>query len=166
MKKVRSMAVAAAVFVSVGFGSVGTAVAVAPTTKVHVAVPRALSAKHITLSIQALVARILKEECQFFPTLCAFVQPPSIIVPPTTVPSAVVPTTTPTTTKVVPLPITVPTTVPTTAPPTVITLPVIVVPVPLAVPASSGGTSTCTVTMTGGGVAQCIQSASVSSSGS
>lgn len=166
MKKVRSMAVAAAFFVSASSVLMGTATAVTPT-KVHVAVPRTLLAKHITLSIQALVAHILKEECQLFPVLCTFVLPPSTVVPPsttvppTTVPRAVVSTTT----TVVPPPTTV-TSVPTTVitVPTVITLPVIVVPVPLAVPASSGGTSTCTVTMTGGGVSQCIQSASVSSS--
>lgn len=161
MKRALRFSLSAAILVSVGFGSVGTATAVAPTTKVHVAAPRTLFSKHLTLSIQALVARILKEECQIFPAFCVFV-PPSPAVVPTTVPSPVVSTTT----TVVPPPttvISVPTTVITV--PTVITLPVIAIPVPLAVPANSGSTSTCTVTMTGGGVSQCIQSASVSSSG-
>jgi hypothetical protein len=165
MKQALRFSLSAIIVASVGFGSVGTAQAVTPTTKVHVAIPKSLfnpvATRSWAVSVQALVARILKEECQVFPAFCAFI-PPRLTTPSTTVPPAMVSTTT----TVVPPPTTVtsvPTTVTTTVP-TVITLPVIVIPVPLAVPASSGGTSTCTVTMTGGGVSQCIQSASVSSS--
>jgi hypothetical protein len=161
VKRALQFGLSAAVFASVGFVSVGTADAVAPATKVHVAIHNPVATRSWPLSVQAWVARIWKEECQVFPVFCAFVRLPvtTVAPPPTTVPSATVSTTT----TVVPPPTTVtsvPTTVTTTVPSTVITLPVVVVPVPLA--QSSG--STCTVTMTGGGVSQCNQSASVSSS--
>jgi hypothetical protein len=163
MKQARYWVAAAALFGTTTFGLATPAVAARPS--VPVAIPHSLfnpvATRSWVLGVQALVARILKEECRVFPVLCSFVPPRLTTVPPTTVS---------TTTTVVPPPTTVtsvPTTVITTVPTTVITLPVvnITVPVPLEVPASSGGTSTCTVTMTGGGVAQCNQSASVSSSG-
>jgi hypothetical protein len=151
VKRALRFSLSAAIFASVGFASVGTAEAVAPTTKVHVAVPRSLFNKHLSAAVQALVARILKEECEFFPSLCQVVVHP-LVSPSTTV---VPPPTTVTT---------VPTTVSTTVPVTVVTLPVITVPVPLAMPATipaNPPTTSCTVTVEGGGVAQCYSNISV-----
>lgn len=156
MKRSARWAAAAAIFVSMGLGSVGTAGAVSPGHLTRSWPTKPIPVKlfnHVPPSIQAIIARILAEECQVFPIIC------TIVVPPTTTTTTVPPTTT--TTVPSSTTTTVPTTVTTAPPTTVITLPIIG---PVVLPASSVHGSSCTVTMTGGGTAQCTQSASVSSS--
>jgi hypothetical protein len=152
MKGASRLAVMAAVFASMSIASVSPVEAARPP--VQMAIPKSLfnpvATRSWPVDVRLWVARALKEECQVFAFLCPVVAPPPVpssttVPPPVTL---VVPSPTTVTTT------TVPTTVSTTVPVTVVTLPVVTVPI-------STPTTSCTVTVEGGGVAQCYSNISV-----